>query len=250
MADKVTSDTRANQYPEVQVDGYTSPKPLNRFSSSPFEPQAQVNDPYGSSSRNYQALPFEKNLSLKIDQGRSSTIFQPASRRVETQGDEEENPYNRFSNLGLPLNQRNSTASKYAYYKIHLREDSGTVEQALKKLQAAESLSRGSSSKMLLNLPSKTGYALNDFDDNYSVSDAAGRSNASTQRQRKNHIKVSVLMPSLQIMQEMEEDNLQYTSRSRRLTNTARFHSGQSQEATTPAGKTMIEDDSNFRTNP
>ena len=42
-------------------------------------------------------------------------------------------------------------------------------------------------------------------------------------------------------MQEMEEDNLQYTSRSRRLTNTARFHSGQSQEATTPAGKTMIE---------
>ena len=62
---------------------------------------------------------------------------------------------------------------------------------------------------MLLNIPKKAEYALNDFDDSYSVSDAAGVSNASTQRQRKNHIKVSVLMPSLQIMQEMEEDNQQ-----------------------------------------
>ena len=72
MVGKVTSENRSNQYPDVQIDGYNSPKPLERFSSSPFDqPQAKVNDPYGSSSRNYQALPFEKNLSLRIEQGRS-----------------------------------------------------------------------------------------------------------------------------------------------------------------------------------
>ena len=117
------------------------------------------------------------------------------------------------------------------------------------KLQAVESLSRGSSKGRLLNLPKKAEYALNDFDDSYSVSDAAGVSNASTQRQRKNHIKVSVLMPSLQIMQEMEEDNQQqYTSRSIRKS-TARFHSGHSQEATTPAGRNMIEEDGVIKMN-
>ena len=54
------------------------------------------------------------------------------------------------------------------------------IENALLKLHAAETLSRGSSSRMALNKPKVGGYALNDFDDSYSVSDAAGRSNAST----------------------------------------------------------------------
>ena len=50
----------------------------------------------------------------------------------------------------------------------------------------------------------------------------------------------------------MAEDNQQLTSRSRRLTSTARFHSGHSQEATTPAGRTstnMIEDSTALKLN-
>ena len=47
------------------------------------------------------------------------------------------------------------------------------------------------------------GYALNDFDDSYSVSDHAGKSNASNNKLRKNHLSVNVMLPTKQIMQSM-----------------------------------------------
>ena len=104
MEDKVGFDTRSKEYDDNPLEAYTSPTAVNRL-SVPF---GNSNHPFGSSSRNIQPMPFEKNMSLKISHGVSTqSLLQPSGRRVETQGDEEEVSYNRYSYLGPSHNYKN-----------------------------------------------------------------------------------------------------------------------------------------------